>query len=178
MSAWVSPPQPSVSHIVATAPSMAQAASTALPPLLEDHGAGRGAERLAGDGDPVPPVQHGFDGALGLQGDAGGGDDEQGDGQGQAHGAGTSEGQMWLHSTTAARLRGARLQPDVEEPDLAPAEPPEASSFAQFDMPEKLLGLRVRRFSVFCVGMLNSLRRKTPGRLPRQGTGWQILTAC
>jgi hypothetical protein len=32
MSAWVSPPQCSVSHIVAVAAIMAQAASTALPP--------------------------------------------------------------------------------------------------------------------------------------------------
>lgn len=31
--AWVSPPQLRVSHMVAAAPSMAQAASTALPPL-------------------------------------------------------------------------------------------------------------------------------------------------
>src|SRR5688500_16404561 len=34
ISAWVSPPQPRVSHIVAVAASIAQAASTALPPLL------------------------------------------------------------------------------------------------------------------------------------------------
>jgi hypothetical protein len=33
MSAWVSPPQESTSHIVETAASMAHAASTAFPPL-------------------------------------------------------------------------------------------------------------------------------------------------
>ena len=33
MSAWVSPPQLSTSHIVVTAPSIAAAASTALPPF-------------------------------------------------------------------------------------------------------------------------------------------------
>ncbi len=33
ISAWVSPPQPRVSHIVQTAASMAEVASTALPPF-------------------------------------------------------------------------------------------------------------------------------------------------
>ena len=33
MSVWVSPPHPSVSYIVAVAPNIAQAASTALPPF-------------------------------------------------------------------------------------------------------------------------------------------------
>ncbi len=81
MSACVSPPQPSVSHIVATAPSMAQAASTALPPFWKIIGAGGGAERLAGDGDPVPAVEHRLGGTLGVdyggQRECGGDEDEQ-----------------------------------------------------------------------------------------------------
>ena len=57
MSACVSPPQPSVSHIVQPAASIAAAASTALPPFCEDHRAGGRRERLAGDGEPVLRVE-------------------------------------------------------------------------------------------------------------------------
>src|SRR3990167_6701498 len=52
MSAWVSPPQLSVSHIVAAAASIAHAASTALPPLLKVS-----APALAASGLPVIATQ-------------------------------------------------------------------------------------------------------------------------
>src|SRR6188474_1323066 len=52
MSAWVSPPQESTSHIVATAASIAQAASTALPPRVNII-----APAVAPSGLPVMAIQ-------------------------------------------------------------------------------------------------------------------------
>ena len=52
MSAWVSPPQESTSHIVVTAASMAQAASTALPPRANII-----APAVAASGLPVMAIQ-------------------------------------------------------------------------------------------------------------------------
>ena len=52
ISAWVSPPQPSVSHIVQTAASIAAVASTALPPL-----ANISAPAVAPSGLPVIAIQ-------------------------------------------------------------------------------------------------------------------------
>ena len=60
--AWVSPPQPRVSHIVEVAASIAQAASTALPPRSNIIAPGGGPERLARDGHPVTAVEHGLRG--------------------------------------------------------------------------------------------------------------------
>src|SRR5688572_4288860 len=51
-SAWVSPPQESTSHIVEVAPSMAQAASTALPPRSNMR-----APAVAASGLPVIAIQ-------------------------------------------------------------------------------------------------------------------------
>ena len=64
MSACVSPPQDSTSHIVVTAPSIAHAASTALPPLANIMRPAVARERLAGDGDPVPGVERRLLGLL------------------------------------------------------------------------------------------------------------------
>ena len=52
MSAWVSPPQESTSHIVVTAASIAQAASTALPPRANII-----APAVAASGLPVIAIQ-------------------------------------------------------------------------------------------------------------------------
>src|SRR5512135_1855205 len=52
MSAWVSPPQLRTSHIVVTAPSIAQAASTALPPFWN-----MAAPAVAASGLPVIAIQ-------------------------------------------------------------------------------------------------------------------------
>src|SRR6056297_1014453 len=52
ISAWVSPPQPSVSHMVAVAASMAAAASTALPPFWKAM-----APAVAPSGFPVTATQ-------------------------------------------------------------------------------------------------------------------------
>ena len=43
--------------MVVTAASMAQAASTALPPLAKIIRTGGSTQRLAGDGEPVPSVK-------------------------------------------------------------------------------------------------------------------------